>query len=57
MLAKSGVPYSHRRIADNYVIMRKIYGFQIVQPRITNVERSFLGKYPTRTFEALVNVN
>ena len=51
MLAKSGVPYSHRRIADNYVIMRKIYGFQIVQPRITNVERSFLFKYNFNTLE------
>lgn len=51
MLAKSGVPYSHRRIADNYVIMRKIYGFQIVQPRITNSERSLLFKYNFNTLE------
>ena len=51
MLAKSGVPYSHRRIADNYVFMRKIYEFQIVQPRITNSERSFLFKYNFNTLE------
>ena len=51
MLAKSGVPYSHRRIADNYVFMRKIYEFQIVQPRITNTERSFLFKYNFNTLE------
>ena len=25
LLAKSSVPYSHRRIADNYVIIKKIY--------------------------------
>ncbi len=51
MLAKSGVPYSHRRIADNYVFMRKIYEFQIVQPRITNSERNFLFKYNFNTLE------
>lgn len=51
MLAKSCVPYSHRRIADNYVIMRKIYGFQVVQPRITNSERNFLFKYNFNTLE------
>ena len=51
LLAKSSVPYSHRRVADNYVIMRKIYGFQIVQPRITNAERSFLFKYNFNTLE------
>ena len=51
MLAKSGAPYSHRRIADNYVFMRKIYEFQIVQPRITNSERNFLFKYNFNTLE------
>ena len=51
MLAKSGVPYSHRRIADNYVFMRKIYEFQIVQPRITNSERNFLFRYNFNTLE------
>ena len=51
MLAKSGVPYSHRRIAVNYVFMRKIYEFQIVQPRITNSERNFLFKYNFNTLE------
>ena len=25
LLAKSSVPYSHRRIADNYVIIKKVY--------------------------------
>ena len=51
MLAKSGVPYSHRRIADNYVFMRKIYEFQIVQPRITNSERNFWFRYNFNTLE------
>lgn len=51
MLAKSGVPYSHRRIADNYVMMQRIYGFQVVQPRITNTERNLLFKYHFNTLE------
>ena len=45
LLAKSAVPYSHRRIADNYVIIKKIYRFQAVQSRITNSELQLLKKY------------
>ena len=51
MLAKSGVPFSHRRIADNYVMIKRIYGFQIVQPRITNSERNLLFSYNFNTLE------
>ena len=51
MLAKSGVPYSHRRIADNYVIIKKIYRFQAVQSRITNSELQLLKKYDFNTLE------
>ncbi len=51
MLAKSAVPHSHRRIADNYNIMKNIYGFQVVQPRITNMERNLLFKYHFNTLE------
>lgn len=51
MLAKSTVPFSHRRIADNYVIMKNIYGFQVVQPRISNLDRKLLFKYHFNTLE------
>ena len=51
LLAKSFVPYSHRRIADNYATMRKIYPFLIVQPNITTVERALLLKYNLNTLE------
>lgn len=51
LLGKSFVPYSHRRVADNYVIMKRICGFQIVQPRITNVEIGLLAKYGLKTLE------
>ena len=51
LLAKSAVPYSHRRVADNYVIIKRIYKFQAVQSRITNVEIALLKKYDFNTLE------
>lgn len=51
MLAKSAVPYSHRRTADNYVMMKKLCGFQIAQPRITNSDRALLYRYRMNTLE------
>ncbi len=51
LLAKSAVPYSHRRVADNYVIIKRIYKFQAVQSRITNAELALLKKYDFNTLE------
>jgi hypothetical protein len=51
LLAKSSVPYSHRRIADNYVIIKRVYRFQAVQSRITNAEKQLLQKYDFNTLE------
>ena len=51
LLAKSAVPYSHRRVADNYVIIKRVYRFQAVQSRITNAERQLLQKYDFNTLE------
>ena len=51
LLARSAVPYSHRRIADNYVIIKKVYHFQAVQSRITNSEIQLLKKYDFNTLE------
>ena len=51
LLAKSSVPYSHRRIADNYVIIKRVYRFQAVQSRITNAEKQLLKKYDFNTLE------
>ena len=51
LLARSSVPYSHRRIADNYVIIKRVYRFQAVQSRITNAERQLLQKYDFNTLE------
>ena len=51
LLAKSAVPYSHRRVADNYVIIKRIYRFQAVQSRISNSEIQLLKKYDFNTLE------
>lgn len=45
LLAKNAVPYSHRRAADNYVIIKRIYKFQVVHPRVSNQELALLKKY------------
>jgi hypothetical protein len=51
MLARSGVPDSHRRIADNYMIIKKIFGFPVVQSKIDFEERKFLSKYDFNLLE------
>lgn len=45
MLAKGNVPDSHRRIADNYMVIKKIYGAPVVQSKINSQERALLAKY------------
>ncbi len=52
LLAKASVPYSHRRIAEKYVLLKNICSFQIVQPRITNIEKNLLSKYGFRTLDS-----
>lgn len=52
LLAKASVPYSHRRIAEKYVLLKNICSFQIVQPRITNIEKNLLNKYGFKTLES-----
>lgn len=51
LLAKNSVPPSHRRIADNYVIIKRIYKFQVVQSRISHQEIALLKKYDFNTLE------
>lgn len=51
LLARSEVPPSHRRVADNYMIIKKIYGFSAVQSRITNAEKALLAKYDFNELE------
>lgn len=51
LLAKNTVPSSHKRIADNYLIIKKIFKFQACMSRISNVEKSLLEKYDFNTLE------
>lgn len=51
LLAKNNVPASHKRIADNYLIIKKVFKFQACLSRITNVEKSLLEKYDFNIME------
>ncbi len=51
LLAKNNVPASHKRIADNYLIVKKIFKFQACMSRISNVEKSMLEKYDFNILE------
>ncbi|MBQ8459023.1 hypothetical protein IJ541_02845 [bacterium] len=51
LLAKNNVPASHKRIADNYLIIKKVFKFQACMSRISNVEKSLLEKYDFNTLE------
>jgi len=51
LLAKNSVPSSHRIAADNYMIIKRIYKFQVIQSRISNHEIALLKKYDFNTLE------
>ena len=45
LLAAGEVPVSHKRIADSYMIVKKIYGFNTLTTRISNIDKNKLLKY------------
>lgn len=51
LLARNSIPYYHRKLADNYVIIKKVFKFQAVMSRISNVEKALLKKYDFNTLE------
>lgn len=51
LLAKNTIPYFHKKVADNYIIIKKVFKFQVVMPRISNVEKALLAKYDFNTLE------
>lgn len=51
MLARGEIPESHRRTADNYMVIKKVYGAPVVMPRITNKEKALLSKYDFNLLE------
>ncbi len=51
LLAKNTIPYSHRKVADNYTIIKRIFKFQAVMSRISNTEKALLAKYDFNVLE------
>ncbi len=51
LLAKNVVPISHKKAANNYTIINRVFKFQAVMSRITNVEKALLTKYNFKTLE------
>ncbi len=48
---RRGVPESHKRAADNFMIIKKIFGQPVVQPRIGEDEKALLAKYDFNPLE------
>ncbi len=51
LLAQGEIPSAHRRIADNYMLIKKIYGFNSLQYRINNADKALLAKYDFNPLE------
>lgn len=51
MLAKGEVPVSHTIVADNYMVIKKIYGTPVIKSPISLKEKSLLNKYDFNTLE------
>ena len=51
MLARGEVPESHKRVADNYMVIQKIFGIPTVKPRLSNAEKILLSKYDFNELE------
>lgn len=51
LLAKVDVPLSHILVADNYMVIKKIYGSPVVKSRISNQDRALLAKYDFNPLE------
>lgn len=51
LLAKVDVPRSHVLVADNYMVIKKIYGSPVVKSRISNQDKALLAKYDFNPLE------
>jgi len=45
LIARNQVPLEQRRIATNYMVIKKVFGFAAVPSKITNFEESTLRNY------------
>ena len=51
MVAKSNVPVYQKSIADNYMLLKKIYGAPVIKPEISSEEKTFLSKHDFNPLE------
>ena len=51
LLSYGNIPSSHKKIADNYMVIKKIYGFQTINSRTSVYEKNFLKQYDFDTLE------
>ena len=51
LVAKNNIPLSHKKLADNYVIIKRVFNFQAVNGRISKTEKALLDKYDFNTLE------
>ena len=51
LLAKTAVPYSHKRAADNFVVIKRMYKFHTVKAVVTLAEYDLLKKYDMEPLE------
>jgi len=51
LLANTAVPYSHKRAADNFVIIKRMYKFHTVKAVVTLAEYDLLKKYDMEPLE------
>jgi len=51
LIAKSKVPYSHRRTADNFVVIKRMYNFHTVKASVTLSEYELLKNYDMASLE------
>lgn len=54
LLARKSVPSLHRELANNYVLIKKIYKFPVVKAMLTEQEKNLLNKY---SFSPLAEIN
>ena len=52
VLAKNTVPLSHKRIADNFVVIKRLYKFHTVKTAVTLSEYSLLKQYQMEPLES-----
>ena len=48
---RRGVPEAHRIAADNFMIIKKVFGYPVIQSKISDPEKALLAKYDFNALE------